>query len=85
MDTNGVLFTYDPFKTFLMEEFIEMTFDLEAKLVYTFKGIGHSWINVKTVAKYLKLWSTVEPILLAFPNSYMVESEFSHVHYLLIK
>ena len=35
-----------------------MIFDLEAKSVYTFKGIGYCQINDKTVAKYFKLCTT---------------------------
>ena len=43
------------------------------------------WMNKKTVTKYSKLCVTVEPILLAIPSLYLVESGFSHVHYLLSK
>ena len=32
---------------FLEEEFIEMTFDLEVKSMYTFKEIGYYWMNKK--------------------------------------
>ena len=53
--------------TLLKEEFIEMTFDLEAKTMYIFKVIGYWWMNEKTVTKYLKFCATVEPSLLAFP------------------
>ena len=35
--------------TFLKEEFIEMTFSLEAKAMYTFKGIGYFWMNKKKI------------------------------------
>ena len=59
-----------------------MTFNLERKSKYTFKRIK---MNEKTEAKYPKLCVTVELILLAFPNFYMVVSGFSHVHYLLSK
>ena len=62
-----------------------MTFDLEAKSMYTFKRIGHNWMNEKTVAKYTKLVASGERILFAFPNSSMVESGFRHVHYLQSK
>ena len=51
---------------FLWKEFTEMTFNLEAKSTYTFKGIGYYWMNGKTIAKCPKLWTTVEPILLAY-------------------
>ena len=37
----------------------------------------------KIVTKYPKLWATVEPILLAFPSFYIIESRISHVDYLL--
>ena len=37
----------------------------------------------KTVAKYSKFCATVQPILLAFPSSYMVESGLTNVYYLL--
>ena len=40
-------------------------------------------MNEKTDAKYLELCEIVETIELAFLCSYMIESEFSHVHYLL--
>ena len=42
-------------------------------------------MNEKTATKYLKLCATVELILLAFPNLYIVEARFSHAHYLLRK
>ena len=38
-----------------------MTFDLEAKSVYIFKGIGYYWMNEKTVAKYPKLLKLLSP------------------------
>ncbi len=60
-----------------------MTFDLEAKNMYTLKGIGYYWINEKPVSKYSNFWATVVPIELVFffPCSYTMESEFSHMHY----
>ncbi len=39
-------------------------------------------MNEKTAAKYPKLCATIDPILLAFPSLYMVDSGFSYVHYL---
>ena len=65
-----------------LEEFIEMTFDLEAKSMYTFNGIGCYWKN-KEKRNIPKLCTIVKPILLAFLSLYMVESGFSHMHYLL--
>ena len=41
-------------------------------------------MNEKKVVKYPKVYAA-EPVLLAFPTSYMVESRFSHVYYLLSK
>ena len=55
----------------LKEEFIEMTYDLEVKSMYTFNGIGYYWMKEKTRAKYLKLCAAIEPILLAFPCLYI--------------
>ena len=36
---------------FFKEEFIEMTFDLEAKSMHILKGIGYYWMNENTSAK----------------------------------
>ena len=36
----------------------------------------------KTGVKYAKFCASVEAILFAFSSSYMVESGFSHMHYL---
>ena len=52
----------------LKEEFIEMTFYLEPKFMYTFKGIGNYWIHEKSVAEHSKFCATVEVILLVFPS-----------------
>ena len=63
-----------------------MIFDLEVKFINSFKGIRYYRMNEKrTLVKYFKLCATVEPILLAFPSLYMMESGFSHVHYLRSK
>ena len=51
----------------ILKEFIEMTFDLEAN-VLIFLKIGFKLMNENPEAKYPKLWTTVEPILQAFPN-----------------
>ena len=72
--------------TFIKGEYTEMTFDLEAKLMNTFKGIGyHSMTNGKTIAKYPNLCAPVKPILQAFPRFHTVESGYHHVYYLLSK
>ena len=44
--------------TFLKEEFIKMSFDLEAKSMYTFNAITYYWINEKTVVKYSQVLCT---------------------------
>ena len=62
-----------------------MTFDLDTKSIYTFKGIGCNWMNEKFVTIYSKYYSTIEPILLSFSNLYILESGFSHEHCLVIK
>ena len=45
--TNDVEVESANLDTFLKVEIIEMTFNLEAKSMYTFKGIGYYWINEK--------------------------------------
>ena len=62
-----------------------MTFNLEVKSMYPFKGTGYYWMIEKIVVKYLKVCATVEAILLVFSTLHMVESGFSDVHYLLSK
>ena len=39
----------------------------------------------KNLAKYLKLCATAEPILLTISSSYMVESGYRNIQYLLSK
>lgn len=62
----------------LQEEFIEMTEDLEVRALFRKKGLHKFWINENNIAKYPQLCAAVEPFLLAFPSSYMVEAGFSH-------
>ena len=71
--------------TFLKKNLLKWYFDLKAKFMFVFKWMEYDWINRKTVAKYLKLYTTVEHILLAFPSLYMAEYGFSNVHHLLSK
>lgn len=42
-------------------------------------------VTTNTVNKYPKLSATVEPVFLAFPSSYMVETSFSHANVFLTK
>ena len=49
---------------------------LKVKSMYIFKGIGYYCVNEKTIAKYPKIYLTIEFILLVFPSLYMVESRF---------
>ncbi len=58
--------------TFLKEEFIEITFDLETKSMYTFKRTVYYRMKEKAEEKYLKICATVYSILLAFQSSYMM-------------
>ena len=69
----------------LQEEFIEMTEDLEASALFRRKGLREFWINENNVAKYPQLCAVVQPFLLAFPSSYMVEAGFSHANAVLTK
>ena len=69
----------------LQEEFIDMTVDLEASALFRRKGLREFWINENNVAKYPQLCAVVEPFLLAFPSSYMVEAGFSHANAVLTK
>ena len=69
--------------TFLKEEIIEITFNLDVKATYTFKRIRYNWMKEKIVVKYLMLYTTVESISQASSCLYIVKSGFSHVHYLL--
>ena len=69
----------------LKEEFIDMTVDLEASALFRRKGLREFWINENNVAKYPQLCAVVEPFLLAFPSSYMVEAGFSHANAVLTK
>ena len=56
-----------------------MTFDLEVKSVYTFKGTEYYWMKEITMAKYTKFCANVESILLDFQHSFKMESGFSHM------
>lgn len=69
----------------LQEEFIEMNEDLEASALFRRKTLREFWINENNVAKYPQLCAVVEPFLLAFPSSYMVEAGFSHANAVLTK
>ena len=62
MATSKIKFRYKSFKAFLKEIFIQMAFDLEARTIFTFKGIRYNK-KPKTKANYSKSWTTVEPIL----------------------
>ena len=64
--TNNVKVEIANLDNFLKES-TEMTFNLEAKSMYTFKGSRYDWMNEKTAAKYPKLCEATEPILPAFP------------------
>ena len=74
--------------------------DIVTYNLFTYKSYKHIGFGIKFTSrfdmplnqiirklwqKYPKLCATVESILLVFPSSYMLESGFSHVLYLLRK
>ncbi|KRX25624.1 SCAN domain-containing protein 3 [Trichinella nelsoni] len=69
----------------LQEEHVEMSADLEAKLLFKHKSLSEFWSNVNITNKYPKLSAAAQPFLLAFPSSYLVEAGFSHVNAILSK
>jgi len=71
--------------SYLEEEFIDMTVDLETRALFSRKGLREFCINENNVTKYPSFLQYSEPFLLAFPNSYMVEAGFSHANALLTK
>ena len=70
---------------YLQEELIDMCADLEAKFLFKSLTLCEYWSNVNINKQYPKLSATVEPFLLAFPSSYMVEAGFSHANSILTK
>ena len=64
----------------LEDELIKMHVDLEAKAFFKSNDFSEYWSNINTVTKYPKLKAAVEPFLLAFPTSCMVEACFSHLN-----
>ncbi|KRZ48612.1 SCAN domain-containing protein 3 [Trichinella nativa] len=69
----------------LQKEHVEMSADLEAKLLFKHKSLSEFWSNVNITNKYPKLSAAAQPFLLAFPSLYMVEAGVSHVNAILIK
>jgi len=72
-------------ESYLEDELVDMCVDLEAKSLFRSKSLSDYWSNGNTATKYPKLSATVEPFLLAFPSSYMVEAGFSHANAVLTK
>ena len=62
-----------------------MCADLEAKSLFKGLTLSEYWSNVTINNKYPRLSAAVEPLLLAFPSSYMVEAGFSHANSILTK
>ena len=50
-----------------------MTFDHELNSVYTFKRIEYYRMNENTLAKYSKLYTVVEAILIVFLSSFFTK------------
>lgn len=69
----------------LEDELVEMSVDLEAKVLFKRGNISGYWRNINIATKYPKLRAAAEPFLLAFPTSYMVEAGFSHANTILTK
>ena len=69
----------------LQESLIELQNNTTAQA--RFKRGGHQklWMNQDVYKKYPILWKDVKLLLLAFPTSYLVETGFSRVMYLLSK
>ena len=63
----------------------EMHVDLKAKELFKSKHISVYWSNINTATKYPKHRTVVEPFLLTFPISYMVEAGISHVNKIFTK
>ena len=63
--------------TFLKEDFTEMTFDLETKSIYTFKGWGYDCMNEKNCGKIAQAFCDYWAHFTSFLNLYVVES-FEH-------
>ena len=62
-----------------------MTVDLVGSALFKRKDPREFWIKKNTIAKYPQLCAVVEPFLLAFPSSYLVEAGFSHANAILTK
>lgn len=69
----------------LQEDLFDMTMDLEAKALLRRKSLSDYWRSVNTVVKYPRLCAVVEPFLLYFPSSNIVEAGFNHVSAILTK
>ncbi|KRZ66133.1 SCAN domain-containing protein 3 [Trichinella papuae] len=69
----------------LQEKHVEMSADLEAKLLFKHKSFSEFWSNVNITTKYPKLSAAAQTFLLAFPSSNLVEAGFSHVNGILSK
>ena len=69
----------------IQEEFIQMKMDLEAKSLHTKENFRGFWTNNHVFQNYPKIYEKVEPFLLSFPSSYMVEAGFSRVNNILTK
>ena len=63
---SDISFTYNPFKIFPQEEFIEILFDFETKSAYAFKGVGYNWMNEKKKKKLERNISSLVQLLISF-------------------
>ncbi|XP_064108083.1 SCAN domain-containing protein 3-like [Macrobrachium nipponense] len=65
------------------ESFIELQNNTTAQARFKCGGHQKLWMNQDVFKKYPQLWNDVKLLLLAFPTSYLVETGFSWVMYLL--
>ena len=71
------------YKSDLENERIDMRMDLETKALFKSKNLAEYWSNINTATEYPKLRVVADPLLLAFPTSYMVETGYGHVNAIL--
>ncbi len=64
----------------LQEELVQLKIDLEAKSSHSKENFRGFWTSKIIVESYPKLYATVEPLLITFPSSYIVETGFSYAN-----
>ncbi len=67
------------------QEELQLKYDAESKANFNEGGYPQLWQNNKMPQLYPNLWNKIFSLLVAFPTSYLVESEFSVVNHILTK